>query len=110
MDPKRHLGSRNQRIFESFKEDRRFERKGTTKVNLAELAEYFSTFSNTPDGGMIVYGIHDNGTILGCASLSVDQLNKVEEAHLTLCPLAKPEFKRVPVIIDNKQVLISTEN
>ncbi len=96
----------NQRVFEYFKEDRRFERKGTMKVNLIELAEYYSTFSNTPDGGMIVYGIRNNGEILGCAPFSIDQLNKIEEAHLYLCPLAKPEFKRVPVIIDNKQEFV----
>jgi ATP-dependent DNA helicase RecG len=96
----------NQRLLEYFKEDRRFERKGAAKINISELSEYYSTFSNTPDGGMVVYGVQDNGEIVGCAPLSVEQLNKIEEAHLNLCPQAKPEFKRVSVIIGNKQEFV----
>ncbi|MES2757118.1 MAG: ATP-binding protein [Pseudomonadota bacterium] len=91
-----------QRTLESFREDRRFERKNHKSPNLDDLAAYYSTFSNTPDGGMLVYGVADNGDIHGC-EFSVDQINKVERCHLTHCPMAKPEFKKVPVIVEGSK-------
>lgn len=93
----------NQRLLEHLNEDRRFERKATRQINHEELARYYSAFSNTPDGGMIVYGIENKGNIVGCSQLSIDQLNKVESCHLTLCPMSRPEFKKVPVIVDGGQ-------
>jgi ATP-dependent DNA helicase RecG len=96
-------GQLNQRLIEHFKEDRRIERKGCKKIHLDELATYYSTFSNTPDGGLIIYGIEDDGEITGCNQLSVDQLNSLETCQLTRCPQAKPEFKRIPVIINEKE-------
>lgn len=92
----------SQRVIEYLREDRRYERKATSKVHLDDLAEYYSTFSNTPDGGLIVYGVKDNGDIVGCSNLSVDQLNNIESCHVTRCPMAKPEFKRIPVVIDGR--------
>jgi ATP-dependent DNA helicase RecG len=91
----------NQRVLEYFKEDRRVERKDHKSPNLEDLAIYYSTFSNTPDGGLYVYGVANNGEITGC-NFSTDQLNKVERCHITHCPMAKPEFKRVPVVINGK--------
>jgi ATP-dependent DNA helicase RecG len=91
-----------QRLFEHFDEDRRFERKGTKKINFDDLASYYSTFSNTPDGGMIVFGIEDDGSIVGCVNFSSEQLNNIEKMHLTRCPLAQPEFRRVPVIVEEE--------
>ena len=95
----------NQRLLEHFKEDRRFERKGCQhkKVDVDDLATYYSTFSNTPDGGLVVYGIENDGEIAGCGALSVDQLNSLETCHLTRCPQARPEFKRIPIIIGEKE-------
>ena len=92
----------NQRVLEYLKEDRRFERKGCKKVDLDDLATYHSTFSNTPDGGLIVFGIENNGDIVGCNSLSNDQLNKIEASHLNLCPMSRPEFKRISVVINGE--------
>jgi ATP-dependent DNA helicase RecG len=92
----------DQRLLEYLGEDRRFERKGCRKIELDDLATYYSTFSNTPDGGVIVFGIEDKGAIVGCNSLSGDQLNSIEIVHLNRCPMAKPEFKRIQVIINNK--------
>lgn len=92
-----------QRALEHFREDRRLERKGRYRPNLAELAEYYSTYSNTPDGGLIVYGVENNGDICGCSMFSVDQLNDIESCHLNFCPQARPEFKRIPVIVDDKE-------
>lgn len=56
----------NQRVLEFFKEDRRIERKGVKKADLDDLATYYSTFSNTPDGGLLVYGVENKGQIVGC--------------------------------------------
>lgn len=93
----------NQRTLEYFKEDRRFERKNHKSPNLEDLATYFSTFSNTPDGGLLVYGVTDKGEITG-SNFSQEQINRVERCHVTHCPMAKPEFKKIPVIVDNKSV------
>lgn len=92
----------NQHVLEVFKEDRRLERKDYKKPVLDELAIYYSTFSNTPDGGVLVYGITNNGEIVGC-DFNTNQINDVESSHIDRCPGAKPEFKRVPVVVDGKQ-------
>ena len=93
----------DQRLIEYLGEDRRYERKGNRRVDLDDLATYYSAFSNTPDGRLVVVGIEDKGEISGCAALSRDQLNSIETCHLTRCPQAGPEFKRIPVIIDDKK-------
>lgn len=91
----------SQRVLEHFREDRRIERKNNPTPNLEDLASYYSTFSNTPDGGLLVYGIQNNGEIAGCG-FSTEPLNKIETCHVNMCPLAKPEFKRVSVIVDGQ--------
>ncbi len=93
----------NQRVLEFLKEDRRFERKSARRPEFDDLATYYSTFSNTPDGGLVVFGIEDDGTIAGCSKLSTDQLNKIESCHLNLCPMARPEFKRIAVVVDGNE-------
>ncbi len=60
----------DQRVIEYLGEDRRFERKGNRRIDLDDLATYYSTFSNTPDGGLIVFGIEDKGDISGCTNFS----------------------------------------
>lgn len=92
----------DQRLIELLKEDRRLEKKSCKKIHLDDLAAYFSAFSNSPDGGLIVYGVEDNGDITGCSNFDHEQINKVEIVHLDKCPQSKPEFKRIRVIIDNK--------
>lgn len=92
----------SQHVLEQFAEDRRIERKAGRDVDFADLATYLSTFSNTPDGGLLVFGVTDNGTITGCEWETTMQ-NRVETAHLKFCPMAKPEFKRVAVVVDGKQ-------
>ena len=92
----------NQRLLEHFKEDRRLERKHWMNIQLDDLATYYSTFSNTPDGGLMVFGIEDNGNVAGCNALSIHQLNNIESGHLQRCPQARPEFKRVTVVVDGK--------
>lgn len=41
--------------------------------------------------------------MLGCKSLDLKILNGIETCHLQKCPLSKPEFKRVPVVIDGEE-------
>lgn len=92
----------NQQVLEYLGEDRRFERKGCQRIGLDELATYYSTFSNTPDGGLLVYGVNDEGEIVGCNSLSQKQVNDIEICHLSRCPQAGPEFKRFAVIVNGQ--------
>jgi ATP-dependent DNA helicase RecG len=92
----------NQRYIPIFKEDRRTEYKNHKKPDLDDLATYYSAFSNTPDGGVFVYGVADDGTIHGCDHFSTNQLNEIENSHVDRCPMAKPEFKRVPVVVDGR--------
>ena len=60
-------------------------------------------YSNTPDGGVIVYGATSHGIATGCSTLSAEQLNSIEKCHIQRCPSAKPEFKRIPVIINGSE-------
>jgi ATP-dependent DNA helicase RecG len=91
-----------QRYIPVFKEDRRVEYKNHKNPDLNDLATYYSAFSNTPDGGVVVYGVVDKtGEILGCHHFSTQQLNEIESCHTERCPGAKPEFKRVPVVVNN---------
>ena len=48
------------------REDRRIERK-PVGIHGAELAEYFSMWANTVDGGLIVIGMENNGAVSGYA-------------------------------------------
>ncbi len=78
-------------------EDRRIERKSVQSINFNDIAEYYSCFSNTPEGGVLVFGVEDDGSLTGCAQLDQAQLNRIEVFHRQLCPLAKPEIKRIPL-------------
>lgn len=93
----------NQRMMEAFPEDRRIDYKNGTSVNIDDLATFISMFSNIPEGGVIVYGANSKGVAHGCSTLSASQLNGIEQCHLQRCPLAKPEIKRIPVVVDGKQ-------
>lgn len=76
-------------------EDNRFERK-SAKYGPKELGEYFSMWSNTPPGGLIVVGQEDNGELSGVFSLSTKQINDIDEAASIYCPDAIYKHKRVP--------------
>lgn len=93
----------NQRMMQSFGEDSRIDFKHSKKIGLDEFATYLSMFSNSPEGGVIVYGADSKGIATGCSSLSTTELNELERCGSQRCPLAKPEFKRIPVIVNGKQ-------
>src|ERR1700722_2691321 len=62
------------------KEDRRVERK-VSGVSARALGDYFSIFANTPpDGGIILIGVDDDGSVSGCDSASQNHLNDLERA------------------------------
>ena len=92
----------NQRLMSYFKEDRRIEYKRTRKVDFEDFATYLSTFSNTPDGGLVVFGADSHGMAEGCSNLAKDQLNNIEHCHTKYCPQSRPEFKRFEVVIGDK--------
>ncbi len=92
----------NQRLMAYFAEGRRIDYKGSRKIDFEDFATYLSTFSNTVDGGVIVFGASSEGVAEGCARLSPGVLNRVESCHVGLCPQSKPEYRRFPVIVDNK--------
>jgi ATP-dependent DNA helicase RecG len=95
----------NQRVMEVFKEDRRIERKDYKGPSLDEMAVCYSMFSNTPDGGLILMGVTDDGEIVGCP-FTTEQLNKIERCHITHCPLAKVETRRVSVVVNGEQLFV----
>ncbi|WP_283644154.1 ATP-binding protein [Marinovum algicola] len=93
-------------MIEFFAEDRRIDYKSSQKINFHDLAAYLSCFSNTPDGGVLCYGVSDSGTVLGCEQLEPNVLNDIEKCHIQRCPSARPEFKRVPVSVNGREDFI----
>ena len=91
----------NKYLLRCIGEDNRIERK-PSGIHGAQLSEYFSMFANTkPDGGLIVVGIENDGTISGCSSLSHNKLNDLEKTGDIYCPDARHEIKRLPVTLDD---------
>ena len=57
--------------------------------------------NTSPDGGLIVVGIEDEGKVSGCASVDQSHVNDVEKSPRIYCLDAKVESKRVPLIDHN---------
>jgi ATP-dependent DNA helicase RecG len=91
----------NQRLMSYFAEERRIDYKSAARVDFEDFATYLSTFSNTLDGGVIVFGADSKGNALGGGKLYANLMNKIEQCHLNMCPQAKPEFRRFEVIVNN---------
>jgi len=84
-------------LLELIREDRRLERK-PAGIHARALGDYFSMWANTaPEGGLVLVGVEDDGSISGCSHLSDGELNEKEKAHRTYAPDARSESKRVPV-------------
>lgn len=66
------------------------------------MAKYLSAFSNTPDGGVLVFGADSHGKPTGCNNLSDEHANRIEHNHTNLCPESRPEFRRIPSTVDGK--------
>ena len=88
---------RDARTFQEAKENRRIERK-SAGIHAPALGEYLSMFANTkPDGGVIVVGMEDDGTISGCIGLHHNNLNQLERAGDIHCPDARYEVRHQEV-------------
>ncbi len=84
-------------LLQKLSEDRRIERKRAT-FSGDSLGEYISMWANTsPDGGLIVSGMRNDGTFEGCAKLGADKINKLEKTAYTYCPEASVRTKHVEV-------------
>jgi ATP-dependent DNA helicase RecG len=87
----------NQSLLEELKEDRRIERK-PIGVHISALGDYFSMWANTkPDGGIIVIGQENDGTMSGCIKGGQNHINEIERAGDIYCPDARYDIKRVNV-------------
>jgi hypothetical protein len=51
--------------------------------------------NTSPDGGLIVYGMHDNGSVIGCESVHQNQINKIETCGYDFAPGVQYEHKRI---------------
>jgi ATP-dependent DNA helicase RecG len=82
-------------LLSKLREDRRIERK-PAGIHAKELAEYFSMWANTVDGGLIVVGMENNGAVSGCASAGIGHINKLDTHARDHCPDARVEVRRLP--------------
>jgi len=86
-----------QSLLENLKEDRRIERK-PVGTHASSLGDYFSMWANTkPDGGIIVIGQENDGTISGCTKGGQNHINDLEQTGDIYCPDARFDIKRVNV-------------
>jgi ATP-dependent DNA helicase RecG len=95
-----------QRLMGQIGEDRRLDYKRVDysraeRIDFDDMATYYSAYSNSPDGGLLVFGATSKGEPLGCSTVPLQQLNRLEKFHTNLCPLAKPEFKRFAVVVND---------
>lgn len=75
------------------KEDNRIERK-VAGVTARTLGDYCSVFANTaPDGGIILVGVEDDGSISGCNGTPLSHMNELQRAGDVFCPDARYENK-----------------
>lgn len=73
-------------LLERLKEDRRIERK-SAKEHAEPLGECFAMWANTsPDGGLIVFGMSDDGKTFGCEALDTKNINRIENAGADFAP------------------------
>jgi len=87
--------SRADVLLAKLKEDNRIERK-PSQMHAEPLGDYFAMWANTsPDGGLIAYGIADNGDLIGCESIDTAHINRIENAGYDFAPGSQYETKRV---------------
>lgn len=72
--------------------------KKNGKIKAQTLAEYFSMWANTsPEGGLILVGVENDGKKTGLLHLSDQQIAELELAGHNLCPDARFEQKRISI-------------
>lgn len=105
MTPREIWAQLSEDIIRRAKEDRRVERKSCRDIDFQDMSQYYSAFSNTPEGGVLLIGVENNGNITGCAHMTHEVLNSIEHFHLNLCPKARPEFRRIAIGDDGNFVV-----
>ncbi|KKK47705.1 hypothetical protein LCGC14_3152480, partial [marine sediment metagenome] len=97
LSPDEIFSQADENLLRKLAEDRRIERKASAFTG-SKLGEYVCMWANTsPDGGLMVSGMEDDGAFGGCNRLSSQQINKLEKVPREFCPDAKVDTKRVPV-------------
>ena len=87
----------DQDLLGKLSEDRRIERK-PPGIHARAIGDYFSMWANTsPDGGILVVGVEDDGRFQGLTSIGTDRLNELERSGWTYCPDARFESRRVAI-------------
>lgn len=95
LTPDEIYAQADEALLRAIHEDRRIERK-PPMFHRTELGEYVCMWANTPpDGGIIVVGMADKGTVIGCHELSPKDLNSLEKVGHSFCPEARYESRRV---------------
>lgn len=95
VPPERIFELIDAKMLQELAEDSRFERKAPN-VQSKDLAEYFSMWANTPDGGLIVVGQADKSRrLLGLTESGQSYINTIEQTARDHCPDASFEHKRV---------------
>jgi ATP-dependent DNA helicase RecG len=98
LSPDEIYQNADQSILALLKEDRRIERK-SAKTQGQLLGEYHSMWANTsPEGGILILGMENDGSVSGCLKLSQNELNDREKAAYIYCPDSRVDSKRIPVI------------
>jgi ATP-dependent DNA helicase RecG len=81
-------------------ERRRVERK-PAGIQARDLADYISMYANVPlDGGLILVGVENDGTITGCSGLHPNVRNELESAGANMLGV-RCDVKSVPVTLAN---------
>lgn len=88
----------NSRIIRAFKEDHRIDRK-SSRIAARSLGDSICMFANrSPEGGIILVGVENDGTITGCKRASTEHVNAIEKAGSVYCPDARgSEIKRLEI-------------
>ena len=98
LGPQELYDARNVQTLQDAKENRQLERK-SAGIHASKLAEYISMFANTkPEGGVIIIGMENDGTVSGCTSLHHNQLNALERTGDIHCPDARYEVRHQQVV------------
>jgi len=74
----------NQKLMRYFAEGKRIDYKAGRKVDFEDLAIYYSMFSNTADGGVLVYGADSEGVAHGCSQMPSRTLAFIYQCDLTV--------------------------
>lgn len=92
----------NEEVVRRFSEDGRVERK-RAGISQKDLSEYVSMWANTqPSGGITFLGVRDDGGLVGCKNTEQSHINDLEAVRV-LCPDARLEFKRIPIVNVNSE-------